>query len=66
MIGKLRIVGYLSALCMCSCLSSSEHPMSERMIMHSQFVRKLAPKPAEMHNIIIAVKQKNLVNSTSS
>ena len=61
MLVKYRIIGYLSALCTCSCLSSSEHPITERMMAHSQFVRKLVPKPSDLHDVIIAVKQNNMV-----
>ena len=62
MLAKFRIIGYLLALCARSCLSNSERPMIEKMIVHPQFVRKLTPKPSEMHEIVIAVKQKNMVN----
>ena len=62
MLAKFRIIGYLLALCANSCLSNSERPMIEKMIAHPQFVRKLTPKPSEMHEIVIAVKQKNMVN----
>ena len=63
MISTLMIIALELTIHASSSLIPIDESRLERMNQHDRFVKKLAPLPWTIHEVVIAVRQKNLVRS---
>lgn len=61
MISTFIAIGFQTLICASSSLTPVDESRVERMNQHDRFVKKISPAPSTIHEVIIAVRQKNSV-----